>query len=557
VKNIFPWIVLLSALYACSTNSVSVVSSANPFPTRTPGQIPSSVTSGNYNSWPVSLAPYEFKLIRIHGAGEPIDTTNGWWKDAVVYQVWVRSYLDSDSDGIGDLPGLASMLDYVTNLGFGAIWTQPIFSSPSTHGYDVTDYYSINSAYGGFSGWSTYLAAAKARGIRVVLDMVVNDTSSAHPWFLASSSNTAYQDWYVWSATSPTGWDLPWDAPGQVWYYSAARNAYYYAAFSSDMPDLNLTNPSVVTEMTNIATYWISQGADGFRLDGARYLIETGPGTGERDTPQTIAFWENYRNAVKAADSNFLTVGEVWTADPTVSTYFDQGKGLDECFDFDLQNSIIQSVTTGSSQNILSTLNSRKAPNTFFGVFLDNHDEPQGDQRLMDCLSGNFDLAKICAAIALTLPGTPYIYYGTEIGMMKGPQSGDTCKRTPMQWTSGAGAGFTTGTPWAAIGNNSNPFNVAAQATNGQSLLSYYKALLTIRNSYEGLRRGDFHILSTGNNAVLAYLRPGTNDTILFLANLNQNPQKVNLDFSSSQLPQGATLPVTELLSGASNSLYR
>src|SRR5205085_5554719 len=230
-----------------------------------------------------------------------------WWNGAVVYEVFVRSFSDSDGDGKGDLAGLIKKLDYLndgdpstsTDLGVDAIWLMPIFASPSYHGYDTTDYESINPAFGTSADFDAVIAAAHQRGIKVILDLVLNHTGSGHPWFVdsAASPASAHRNWYVWSATDP-GWTPPWGGGGDTWHF--LNGSYYYGVFFSGMPDLNYRSQAVGDEMKRIAKVWLDRGADGFRLDAARYLIENGSGGGQEDQPETHAFWKEFSAYVRS-----------------------------------------------------------------------------------------------------------------------------------------------------------------------------------------------------------------------------------------------------------------
>src|SRR2546430_34446 len=251
---------------------------------------------------------------------------DSWANGAVFYEVFVRSFQDSDGDGRGDLKGLTSRLDYLndgdpatrTDLGIDAIWLMPVFASPSYHGYDTTDYEKINPDYGASADFDALVAQAHKRGIKIILDLVVNHTGSGHPWFVDSASgpSSAHRDWYVWSATD-LRWSTPWSSD-DTWHAQDSSD-YFYGLFWSGMPDLNFRSQAVRDEVKRIAKVWLDRGVDGFRLDAARYLIENGGGPGEYDQPETHAFWKEFSASVRAAKADATLVGEVWAETPVIA----------------------------------------------------------------------------------------------------------------------------------------------------------------------------------------------------------------------------------------------
>ncbi|NPV00661.1 MAG: alpha-amylase [Brevinematales bacterium] len=518
-----------------------------------PAPLPAKIDAGNFSAFPVSLNGYSCRIIKISNYTGTIDTNGGWWRDAVVYQVFVRSFKDSGSDGKGDLNGLISKLDYITNTGFNAIWTLPVFNSPSTHGYDTIDYRAIEPDYGTMGDFDNYISQSHARGVKVILDMVINHTSGQNTWFTQSAANNVtYQDWYVWQNPMPPGWQYPWGGGSSpdVWKWNSTRGAYYYAAFWDQMPDLNYDTPAVKAEIKDIAYFWIAKGVDGFRLDAARYIIESGPYPQQADTSGTKAWWREYRTALNSSNANFMTVGEVWTSENIVASYYDSGLGLDMAFDFDFYYRLteaIQSENASGFKNFINTHNNY-APWAFFAPFLDNHDNVIDNDRTMDVMEGSGKKAKLAAAMLMTSPGTPFVYYGTEIGMKKGSQGGDLAKRTPMQWTSGANAGFTPGSPWTSIAGNTSIYSVSVQEPDTNSILNYYKWLIGIRKSEPAFARGQHISIDTGTDLAMAFICPGTNYTILVVANFSSVPLNVHLNFTGSGLVNGTSYPVMEYL---------
>jgi len=451
-------------------------------------------------------------------------TSAEWWNGAVVYEVFVRSFLDSNGDGSGDFAGLISKLDYLNDgdpattadLGVDAIWLMPIYPSPSYHGYDVTDYDGVNPDYGTSADMDSLIAECHKRGIKVILDYVPNHTSIQHPWF----SDSSRRDWYVWSTGNP-GWTQPWSSSA-TWFQSGA--AWYYAVFWSGMPDLNWKAGAVRAELGAAAGRWLARGVDGFRLDAVRYLVEDGAGL-QQDRPATHADLAEWTQGVLAANPHAMVVGEAWADTPTIATYFGStasvpgGDGVPLLFNFPLADSVVSGVAASSALAIAATLDSvarTYAVGTADAPFLTNHDQ----ERVASRLAGDPAKLKLAAAILLTLQGTPILYYGEEIGMLNGACSGDECKRTPMAWNATAHAGFTTGTPWWPHAPGAATANVASETGDGASLLSRYRQLIRVRKGSPALSRGGTMRLSTEDANVLSYLRTAAGETVLAAHNL-------------------------------------
>ena len=450
-----------------------------------------------------------------------------WWNGAVVYEVFVRSFRDSDGDGKGDLAGLISKLDYLndgdpataTDLGIDAIWLMPIHPSPSYHGYDVTDYDGVNPDYGSSATMDTLIAECHKRGIKVILDFVPNHTSIQHPWFVdsATSVTSSHRDWYVWTPTNP-GWTQPWGT-GPTWYQVSGSGPWYYAVFWSGMPDLNWRNAAVRAEMDGIAGHWLTRGVDGFRLDAVRYLIEEGPGL-QQDRPETHTCLGNWTAGVLAANPHAMVVGESWADCQTISTYLGApAGGLPLLFDFPLADAVVSGVASGSARTIAAMLDTvaRTYPaGSADAPFLTNHDQ----ERVASRLGGDSARLKLAASILLTLQGTPTIYYGEEIGMRNGTCPSDECKRTPMAWDSTQGGGFTTAVPWHDFATGRETTNVALQTGDPSSLLSRYRDLLRVRKASPALSRGGTARLSAEDVNILAWLRTDPAETVLVAHNL-------------------------------------
>ncbi len=445
--------------------------------------------------------------------------TNGypWWNDSVFYEIFVRSFADSNGDGIGDFNGLTAKLDYLndgdpdttTDLGVTGLWLMPIMPSPSYHGYDVSDYYAVNPEYGTLDDFKRLVAEAHKRGIRVTIDWVLNHTSNRNKWFeQAQEPSSPYRDWYVWQTGRPT-------TPGWI---PGGGGAYYYAFFGAPMPDLNYKNPAVVAEMKKVVKFWLTDvGIDGFRLDAAKYIVEDGATI--ENTTATHDFYKEMRIYYKSVNPQAMTIGEIWDDSNDVRTYLG-GDQLDLAFDFDLAKNLVFAAGTGTPKyatDVLARDTGIFLPGQF-ATFLTNHDQ----DRAMSVLNDDLEAAKTAAALLLTSPGVPFLYYGEEIGMLgKKP---DENIRLPMQWSAEAHAGFSTGKPWRAPGSDYSTKNVAAGSADPYSLLTFYRALIHLRSNHAALRVGDYHLVITNNRSVYAALRVSKEETVLVLMNLGSEP---------------------------------
>ena len=452
----------------------------------------------------------------------------GWWRDRTFYEAFVRSFADSNGDGVGDLTGLIDHLDYLNDgdpstpgdLGVTGLWLMPTFPSPSYHGYDVTDYRGVNRDYGTLDDLRRLVAEAHKRNIGVLLDLPLNHTSDEHPWFIASAAGEdGKADWYVWS-------DQP---EGNGWQPSGKR--FYYAAFGADLPDLNLRNPAVVAEVTKDAELWLDDvGVDGFRLDAAKHLIEDGSTT--ENTPGTHAWWRTFRTAVETRKPGALLLGEVYDTPQISSSYVPAD--LDLTFDFGAASAMVGAAQSGdasSVENVLGSISTLYPASSGYGSFLTNHDQ----DRIASQLAADVGKLKVAADLLLLGPGVPFVYYGEEIGMTGAKP--DERIRTPMRWTSTGGtAGFTTGQPWEALSDDPRSVNVADELPNGDSLVDRYAVLIKLRGEHPALSSGTWSPVVSDQTSVVASLRVAPTETALVLTNVAPESAAPTLSLASGPL---------------------
>ncbi|MCW8808630.1 MAG: alpha-amylase family glycosyl hydrolase [Rhodanobacter sp.] len=457
------------------------------------------------------------------GAARPRPAASG-----VYYEIFVRSWYDTNGDGIGDLNGVTAKLDYLKSLGISGIWLMPINPSPSYHGYDVTDYYGINPQYGTLADFDRLLVEAHKRGIKVIMDLVINHTSDQHPWFKAARDPASpYHDWYSWSAPktdlhaiSATG--------GPVWH--ALGRQHYIGIFTNEMPDLDYDTPAVRREMVKVGRYWLKQGVDGFRLDAAQHIYFDYKA--DRDNPKilakNLAWWREFRRGMDTVEPDAYIVGEV-TRDSAqeLAPYF---RPLSAVFDFPLATRMIDSVRQERGRGLGSLL--AKTDAVLFassgrhGVdapFLSNHDQ----DRVMSQLDGNSRHMRMAAAILLTLPGHPFVYYGEELGL-RGVKP-DPDLREAMRWRRTTDAPGET--HWKKLSaNRGRDLSVAAQEADTDSLLHFYRTLIRWRSGIPALRDGRIQFHPVGNDRLLAYELDDAGSHVLVVHNLSGAPQSVRLD---------------------------
>jgi alpha-amylase len=508
-------------------------------------------------SWVVSaaLAASGPRASDVQGAGGR-GTAPVWTRGAVCYEVFVRSFYDSDGDGIGDLEGLIQKLDYIndgnpaseSDLGASCVWLMPVAQSPSYHGYDVSDYYRVDPDYGTNADFQRFVTEAHRRGIAVLVDMVLNHTSDRHPYFQAALNDTTspYRAWYRFSP-EPLG-KGPWG--DDTWRRSPVRDEYYYGVFSDQMPDLNYHNPAVRAEAMKIATFWLrDMGVDGFRLDAVPYLVEEG--SCQIGCAGTHAFLREYAAHVDSVKPGAYTVGEVWGDIATQLPYYpDQ---LTSYFTFEIADSLLAAVRRGTSGGLLSGYLRLQdtLPAYRWSPFLSNHD----GTRSITVLGGDVGRAKVAATLLLTLPGLPFVYYGEEIGMTG--DKPDPRLRTPMQWSPQARVGFTTGTPWEAPQPDSLTANVAVEDTDVGSLLTLYRRLIHLRKANAALATGTLVPLTTSGQHIAAFLRRAENGAVLVVVNLGAAIESgVTINAGPAALPPG-TYELHSLIGGPSGATLR
>lgn len=457
-----------------------------------------------------------------------------WWKKAVFYQCFVRMYKDSDGDGKGDFKGLISKLDYLKSLGIGGIWLMPIMESiDNDHGYCVIDYRAVETDYGTMEDFKKLIAEAHKRKIGIILDFVVNHTSSEHPFFQNARTGwmADYRSWYIWEPVYPGTWSIQ-DAAQDSWIKTG--NGYYFSGFWAINADLNFRNPSVRNYMNDTFRYWLNLGIDGYRFDAVAHLIENGPG-GYMEQKESHLYFKELRKIADQYPGTFMV------CENGAIAYM--GNGQDEFnsgFSFGFNYALMQMVNgrfCNELANMVKTWICKAPAGAFYSVFLANHDTFAG-QRVFEQLHGDLNKCKVAASVLLTLPGIPFIYYGEEIGMTSlNSYRGDLNLRTPMQWTAGPQAGFTTGTPFRKPNVNYTNFNVETEIADPASLLNHYKKLIAARNSSSALSQGEFlPVRSSYPLAIYSSLRVFQNENVLVAVNFGSRNTNVTVNFTGTPI---------------------
>ncbi len=530
------------------------------------------------NREPQIDAPKKKRVKRAVVSREGLDPL--WYKSAVIYEVPVRAFLDSNADGVGDFRGLTQKLDYLQDLGITALWLLPFYPSPlKDDGYDIADYYSINPIYGTLGDFKAFMREAKERGLRVITELVLNHTSDQHHWFQKSrraKSGSRERDFYVWS-DSPEKYReariIFKDFEPSNWTWDPVARAYYWHRFYSHQPDLNFDNPAVHREILRIFEFWLDLGVDGFRLDAVPYLYER-EGTSCESLPETHAYLKKLRAHLDAKYGDRMLLAEANQWPEEAVTYFGSGKG-DEChmaFHFPLMPRLFMAVRLEDRVPVTDILEQTpQIPETSqWALFLRNHDEltlemvtdEERDymyrvyateakarlnlgirRRLAPLLSNDRKRIELLNLLLLSLPGTPVIYYGDEIGMGDNIFLGDrNGVRTPMQWSSDKNAGFSRASPQALYAPiildpeyHYEAVNVEAQLRNQHALLWWTKRVLALRQRWKVFGLGSLEFLHPENRKVLAFVRRYENQAVLVVANLSRFPQPVELDLGRFQ----------------------
>ena len=495
-----------------------------------------------------------------------------WWKHAVFYEVYPRSFKDSNGDGIGDLNGITSKLDYLKELGVNAIWITPCFPSPQVDfGYDVSDYVNIDPMYGTLADFDKLASEAKKRNIRVILDFVVNHTSDQHNWFLDSkSSKTAeHRDWYIWKDGKgpnlpPNNWMSTFGL--SAWKLDPTTNQYYYHYFYPEQPDLNWRNPAVEQAMFDVTRFWYKRGVAGFRLDAVDTLFEDPlfkdnpvlPGTDKFGRPNMEEKYNKKQPDMHLAlqrlrrvadEYDAVLIGETWTSDVSeLKDYY--GPNFNE---LQLPMDLLLTNLALSAPVVREHIGRVDAAGGWPTYVITNHDIKRSYSRYADGVH-NDDIAKMMGGFYLTLRGTAIMYYGEELGMentdptrkedVKDPigvlgwplEKGRDGERTPMQWTSGPNAGFTTGRPWLPVPESAKTHNVETESRSSDSVLSFYKRVLKLRHEESALREGKYIALNESDPHVMSYLRQSGDETILVVLNMSAAKQQPSFDLNKQGL---------------------
>jgi alpha-glucosidase len=497
-----------------------------------------------------------------------------WYQHAVFYEIYPRSFMDSNGDGIGDLNGIAAKLDYLRALGVDAIWIAPCFPSPQVDfGYDVSDYENIDKMYGTLADFDRLQKLAADHGIKIILDFVVNHTSDRHPWFVDSRSSrtSPKRDWYIWRDSKGDGKDDDppnnWIAAfgGSAWQWDSKTKQYYYHYFYPQQPDRNWRNPAVVDAMYGTTEWWYQRGVAGFRLDAVDSLFEDPdmknnpvlPGTNAFGDPNIVDKYTQRLPEVHTALQGLRTVANKYHAVLIGETWTDSVAQLKPYYgaannELQMPMDLLLTKLKFSAPVFREHIAAVEATGEWPVYVIGNHDIVRSWNRYGDG-QHNDQIAKDMAAMHLTLRGTPIMYYGEEIGMQNNDptrwedvqdpigrrgwpkEKGRDGERTPMQWSNDPNAGFTTGIPWNPIPVTYKTYNVADELKDPNSILNWYKQLLALRRANLALLDGDYIALNENDPDVLSYLRKTKNDTVLVVINMSAAPQTVNFKLSKQR----------------------
>ncbi|KAF1684052.1 MULTISPECIES: glycoside hydrolase family 13 protein [Staphylococcus] len=513
-----------------------------------------------------------------------------WWKEAVAYQVYPRSFNDSNNDGIGDLPGMVEKLDYLKDLGIDVIWLSPMYKSPNDdNGYDISDYQDIMEEFGTMEDFNHLLSETHKRGMKLILDLVVNHTSDEHPWFIESrsSKDNPKRDWYIWAdpksdGSEPNNWESIFN--GSTWEYDDTTKQYYFHLFSKKQPDLNWSNPDVREAVFKMMNWWFEKGIDGFRVDAITHIKKTFE-AGDLPVPKGkqyapafdvdmnqpgIQDWLQEMKDKSLSHYDIMTVGEANGVNPdNAKEWVGEKEGK---FNMIFQFEHLGLWSTGDSKfdvlsykNVLNRWQKQLEGIGWNALFIENHDQPRRVSTWGDDTKYWFESATSHAVVYFLQQGTPFIYQGQEIGMTNYPfesietfndvavkteyqivksQGGDVNQlldkykmenrdnsRTPMQWTNEVNGGFTEGTPWFPVNPNYKTINVAQQSEDSDSVLNFYKRLIKLKKSDDIYTYGEFNLIDDANENIFAYTRKLNNKTVLVAGNLTDHVASLNLPF--------------------------
>ena len=500
-----------------------------------------------------------------------------WYKNAIIYCLSVGTFMDANGDGVGDFQGLVRRLDYLQGLGVTTIWLMPFHPSPGRdNGYDVSDYYNVDPKYGTLGDFSEFTHACAERGLRVIIDLVVNHTSDQHPWFKEARSDpeSKYRDWYVWSDSKPPNATSGVAFPGvqkSTWTFDKRAKRWYFHRFYDFQPDLNTSNPHVQAELLKIMGFWIQLGVSGFRMDAVPFVIAT-KGPKVRRPVEQYDMLRTFREFLQWREGDAIILAEANVLPDTDLQYFgDEGERLPMMFNFQVNQNTFYTLATGDTKPLKEALlaTKRRPPSAQWGVFLRNHDEldlgrltpaqraavfaafaPEPDmqlygrgirRRLAPMLAGDRRRLELAYSLMLSLPGTPVFRYGDEIGMgdnLRLPER--ECARTPMQWSSEPQGGFTKHPRPRFRVISSGPYifdrvNVAKQRRDPESFLNWTERMIRMRREVPEISWGDFEVLRTSRNDVLALSYQWRNNSVLFLHNFAAEANTVRFRPSSNE----------------------
>jgi maltose alpha-D-glucosyltransferase/alpha-amylase len=495
-----------------------------------------------------------------------------WYKNAIIYCLSVETFMDANGDGVGDFQGLMRRLDYLSGLGVTAIWLMPFQASPGRDdGYDVSDYYNVDPRYGSLGDFVEFTHGAKQRGIRVLIDLVINHTSRDHPWFQDARSDprSHYRDWYVWSEKKPANADQGMVFPGvqkTTWTYDDKAKAYYFHRFYDHQPDLNTSHPEVQAEILKIMGFWIQLGVSGFRMDAAPFIIAT-KGADVVKPVEQFDMLRKFREFLQWRLGDSIVLAEANILPKDNFEYFgDDGDRMQMMFNFQVNQALFYAFASADTQPLKKAMEATKPrPATAqWGLFLRNHDEldlgrltdkqrgavfaalgPEKDMQLYDrgirrrlapMLGGDRRRIEMAYSLLFSLPGTPVIRYGDEIGMgddLNLPER--DCARTPMQWSTEAEGGFTKSKKLVSPVIKDGPYgfqhvNVAEQRRDPNSLLNWTERMIRMRKEAPEIGWGDFSVIDTGDDGVLALRYDWRGNSVLILHNLHAQPAEVTFD---------------------------